>query len=64
MPRQTLEANLAILDAVLPAGETLNCAEIADICGCARQTISTISHNAFNKIKEEYPELEDFMYEY
>src|SRR5215469_6954418 len=48
-----IDLNIAVLDTVLPAGESLRCCQIAEIAGCSAERIRQIEAKALAKLRRK-----------
>jgi hypothetical protein len=48
-----IDLNLAVLDTILPSGESLYCWQIAQIAGCSTQRIQQIEAKALAKLRRK-----------
>ena len=49
--RRGIELGLAVIAAIRQPGETLNLADMAEVCGCSKTTMENLYHAAIAKMK-------------
>jgi hypothetical protein len=50
--RRDIALGLAVISAVREPGETLNLADMAEVCGCSPTTMENLYHGAMRKLEK------------